>query len=97
MADIQITRQHTLGPDAARQLAEAAAQELAQRYDMRWHWAGNQICFQRPGAQGTIGVSDTQIVISVELGFLLKAFKRDIEDKIKVKLAQLFEPPPGVT
>jgi putative polyhydroxyalkanoate system protein len=88
MSDIHVVRAHGMDIEAARQVAEQAARDLAERFDMQWHWEENSLFFQRPGVSGVMRVTGTDLAITVQLGFLLKAFRRDIEGNLLAKLDQ---------
>ena len=90
MADIEITRVHSLGLKAARAAADRMAEHLGRKFDLKGDWEGNVLTFQRPGVSGSLCVSDKDVRLSVALGFLLKAMKGSIENAIVHELDALF-------
>lgn len=90
MADIEITRVHSLGLKAARAAADRMAEHLGRKFDLKGDWEGNVLTFQRPGVSGSLRVSDKDVRLSVALGFLLKAMKGSIENAIVHELDALF-------
>jgi putative polyhydroxyalkanoate system protein len=82
MPDISIVRSHSLPLARARAAAQAAADDLAQRYALSSHWQGDTLHFQRSGVRGRIEVSDKQIALQIELGLLLKGFKGSIQQSV---------------
>jgi putative polyhydroxyalkanoate system protein len=95
MADIDIRRAHHLGLAGARAAAERMQEHLARKFDLRGAWEGNTLRFERPGASGTLTISDKDLHLSVALGFLLKAMKGSIEQAAVHELDALFAKPPS--
>ncbi len=89
MPTIQIRRSHTKGLDAARAVAEEVAETLKDKIQADYHWAGNDLRFERKGAKGAIRVSDTEVEVVVDLSFVLRPLKKKIEGKIEVYLSKL--------
>jgi putative polyhydroxyalkanoate system protein len=89
MADIYIEREHALGLDLALSQIEALADLLVEELDARCAWDGNRLEFARPGATGTVEVTDTLLTLEVYLGFLLRPFKDRIEQSITDQLDSL--------
>ena len=86
MADISLTRKHALGRDGARAAAEKMADKLGEKFDLTGNWRGDTLHFSRPGVNGTLAVSATELVLEVTLGFLLKAMKGPIERSVHEQL-----------
>jgi putative polyhydroxyalkanoate system protein len=93
VADIEIRRIHDLGLKDARTAAERMAVELGRKFDLKGDWAGNVLKFERPGVNGSLSVGETDVRLSVTLGFLLKAMKGSIERAIESELDSLFAGP----
>jgi putative polyhydroxyalkanoate system protein len=90
MADIEVTRRHTLGLKAARVQAERMADHLGRKFDLKGDWEGNVLKFERPGVSGSLAITDKDLRLAVTLGFLLKAMKGSIEKAVVHELDALF-------
>ena len=90
MADLHIVREHTLGMEAARQLALEWAQEMESEFRMRCTYQEGPledlVTFEGTGAKGTLEVNATSFDLMVKLGFMLSNFKDKIEAVIRKKL-----------
>ncbi len=90
MADIELARAHTLGLPAAREAAERLAADLASRFGVRSRWDGDVLRFERPGVNGALTVSASDLRLSVTLGMLMRAMKGSIERGIAREVDALF-------
>ncbi|MEO8599064.1 MAG: polyhydroxyalkanoic acid system family protein [bacterium] len=90
MADISITQEHTLPYDQARTAAQKVADQMAREYDMSIVWEGDVLTFQRSGIDGTLAVQPNQAVLDITLGFMLKGFAGQIEEKLSRNMAKVF-------
>ncbi len=88
MATIDITRQHTMGREGAKQAAENVAERLKEKIDVNYRWEGDTLRFQRKGADGRIQVRDADVRVEVELGLLLRPMKGTITEKINDYLSR---------
>lgn len=90
MADIEIQRTHGLDWAGAQALAQAWRAQAESDWGMTCtHTPGegeDQVTFDRPGAQGLLRVDVTQFELQVTLGFLLRAYKGQIAEKIERNL-----------
>lgn len=82
MAAIEVSRQHRLGVDAARQAVQAVAERLQGDLNARHAWSGNSLRFECPGAKGRIDVTENGVEVSVDLSWLLKPARGRIERSI---------------
>lgn len=94
MATIDITRNHSLPKDQARQKAEELAKSMEQKIGIVWKWEGDAIAFDAPsgvakGAKGHVEVSDKSVRVTVDLPMMLRMMKGTIEGKINEKLDNL--------
>ncbi len=93
MADIHITRHHSLGLPEARKLAFRWAEEAEEQLDMECTYeegkASDLVTFTRSGANGSLKVTKDRFVLNARLGFLLGAFKERIEKAIVENLDEL--------
>ncbi|MEZ5455177.1 MAG: polyhydroxyalkanoic acid system family protein [Lysobacteraceae bacterium] len=90
MANIFIERKHPLSIKDARAAVSHVAEKLSERFDIEWEWSGNTLDFHRSGVSGHIKVSKGLLVVSVELGFLMGAFRGSIEREIEQTLDREF-------
>ena len=82
MATIDIRRSHSIGKDAARKAAEGIAAKLKDKLSVTYRWDGDDLRFERTGANGRIHVTDNEVRVEVDLGFLLKPMKGKVEQKV---------------
>ena len=90
MADIEIQRTHGLGWAGAQSLAKAWQSQAESDWGMTCtHTPGegeDRLTFERVGAQGVLRVDATQFELQITLGFLLRAYKTLIAEKINRNL-----------
>ena len=89
MSHIVIHRDHALTLDQARAAAEALAGQLAERYDISYHWQENSLHFERSGVSGQIDLEPGVIRVNVRLGFLLVSLKSRLEQEIDRQLDEM--------
>lgn len=89
MSDIKLVKSHALPITKAKALAQKAADDLAEKYDLTSEWHGNTLRFHRQGVDGQMHVTDSEIRLDVTLGFLLKAFKGRLLEHIERNFDQL--------
>jgi len=83
MSSIHIQYPHTLGKAAARNRIEGVAQQIKNRLGADYQWQGDSLRFDRSGVKGRIDVEEKDVVVDVDLGLMLGAFKGQIENQIK--------------
>lgn len=71
MATVEVTREHTLGKDAAKERAQKMADKLAAKLGAECNWQGDELIFQRSGVDGTILVGEDSVNVTVKLGMML--------------------------
>jgi putative polyhydroxyalkanoate system protein len=90
MPDLHIQRDHELGLDGARALAQAWADDAARSWGMACEHSAGDACdiirFSRAGVAGTLEVSATRFELRARLGFLLGAFSEKIEQRLRDNL-----------
>ena len=93
MAELTIQRDHQLGLDQARKLALAWTQQAERDFGLTCSHeqveAGDQVLFGRTGVSGNLLVTEQRFELKLKLGFLLGAFKDQIEAEIQKNLNQL--------
>ena len=86
MADISHKRSHALGLKGAHTAANKMADRLNEKFDLKGTWTGNTLNFTRPGVNGTLAISETEMKLEVTLGFMLKMMKGPIEQSVHEQL-----------
>ena len=89
MPDIKFVRKHALTVGQAKKIAQKAADDLAEEYDLESEWDGDTLNFARSGVNGAMDVTSNEIKLEVNLGFLLKPFKTKFEQHISHRLDEL--------
>jgi putative polyhydroxyalkanoate system protein len=90
MADIDLQRPHGLDWYQAQALAMAWRDQAQNDWGMTCVYTPgdrqDSLHFERPGAKGHLTVDPQNFVLQMELGFLMRAYKRQIADKINSNL-----------
>ena len=90
MADIDIQRDHGLDWAGAQDLARTWQAQAESDWGMRCVYTpgddADRVTFERPGAQGLLRVDAQQFALQIKLGFLLRAYKNQIAEKINRNL-----------
>lgn len=96
MPDLKIEREHTLGLDGAREIAERWREQAEQDWGMTCTSepgeAVDRMCFARSGVSGELTVTETRFDLQLKLGFLLGAYSGKIAQKINANLDALLGP-----
>lgn len=98
MSDIIIRRPHALGRERALAVAHKMVHQLGESLDAEYRWEGEALYFTRTGASGRVEVHESEVVVEVRLGLLLKPLKGQLEQQIRRYLDQTLgsEPPRAV-
>lgn len=87
MPVIDIHHPHTLGKQRCRVAVEAAARDLAARFELgALVWQGDTLAFARPGIEGQLSVSDTDAHVRLQVGPLLGFLRGKIESEVRRQL-----------
>lgn len=87
MADISITKKHTLGVDGAKANLQKVADDLKKNYGIKSAWDGNTGTLSGTGLKkGTVEVTEDAVKVELTLGLLGKAMKGQIEKEINAKV-----------
>ena len=93
MSDIHIERNHTLGLERAREVARGWLEKVEGAYGMDCKysegWVSDTAKFSRPGAEGTLRVTEDNFTLRMTLGFLMDSYARQIEEQITRNLDEL--------
>jgi putative polyhydroxyalkanoate system protein len=96
MPDLKIEREHTLGLDGARLVADRWREQAEQDWGMTCSLepgeAVDRMRFERSGVSGELSVSASRFDMQIKLGFLLGAYSSKIEKKIHANLDALLGP-----
>ena len=96
MPELKIEREHTLGLDGARLVAECWREQAEKDWGMTCTSepgeAVDRMRFERSGVSGELSVSATRFDLQIKLGFLLGAYSGKIEEKIQANLDELLGP-----
>lgn len=91
MSHILIERQHTLGLPVARQHAQTWAEKAQAKFGVQCRYEtgahSDVLHFEGNGMEGSLHVTDTQLKLQAQLGFLAAMF----QDKIEAKLNEQFD------
>ena len=82
MSDIRIRRKHGKTPAEARAAAERMAGELKDEFDLNFAWHEEVMHFTRSGLSGELTFAGDEVVLCIRLGFLLSAFRGNIEREV---------------
>ena len=76
MSDIYVCRSHELDYDEAHALMDKVAEEMADTLGISYQKDGETLTFRRSGANGSIHLTDSEIIIEAKLGMMFKMFNR---------------------
>ncbi|MBS0583595.1 MAG: polyhydroxyalkanoic acid system family protein [Proteobacteria bacterium] len=83
MPSIDIRRKHHHSLKEAKAAVKKTAAAIGKKFGIESAWQGNTLHFERPGASGKIHVTEKEVHVTAELGFLLGALKPLIEKEIQ--------------
>ena len=90
MTDILIRRTHQLGLEGAQAMAAQWSEKAQTKLQMACAYAkgdaGDELQFSRQGVNGTLKIGSDHFELNAQLGFLLSAFKDQIENEITKNL-----------
>ena len=93
MADIHIERAHSMDLAQARQTARHWATQAEEKYQLQGSYDegadADTFSFQRAGVSGAMQVTGQAFTLDAKLGFLLSAFKPQIEAEMVKKIDAL--------
>jgi len=90
VSTIDIHAHHTLSHEEALTAADELSAELARKFAIDYGWEDEVIHFKRTGVDGQIIVSETELRIQANLGFMLMMLKGPIEQEIVSYLKEHF-------
>lgn len=86
MATVEVTREHNLGKETARERAQKMADKLAQKLDAQCTWQGDDLSFKRSGVDGTISVRDDSVRVVVKLSMMLTPMAGMVKGEVEKAL-----------
>ncbi|MBN8714748.1 MAG: polyhydroxyalkanoic acid system family protein [Xanthomonadales bacterium] len=86
MATIDIERTHHLDIAGVRTLIDDLAAGLHRQYGLDRHWQGDVLQLSGNGVSGAISIDARSVRVTAELGFLLRPWRRKIEQDIRTRL-----------
>ena len=81
MADINITRSHSLGLDAGRTAVGQVAQKLETKLGVAAEWTGNTLQFDGQGADGHIEVEADAVHVTINLSAFLQPMRSRVKSE----------------
>jgi len=91
MSHIDIVRKHSQSLKRAKAAVDETAAAMREKFDIESAWSGNTLKFSRAGVDGKIRVSEDEIHVTADLGFLLGMLKPSIEREIEKHLDKHFK------
>lgn len=89
MADIVLSRSHTLGLDGARRTAEEVAARLRQEFGVTTRRDGDTIHVEGRGVQGRLDAGPDVVRVVASLGLAARPFRRLLQREIERELDRL--------
>jgi putative polyhydroxyalkanoate system protein len=87
---ISINRKHGLGLEGANAKLHELGSQFAAKYGVTTSQSGSTVNVSGSGVTGSIGVTDNDISVDLELGFAAGMFAGKIEDGLKTQLEKHF-------
>ncbi len=90
MADISVTRNHDLAHDELHSRLEKLADEMTRKFGITARWDGDTCHLSgNPLKNGTLSMTDTAVLLELELGMMAKMLKGTIIKEIDSRLDKL--------
>lgn len=90
MADITLTRSHSLGLADGRDAVERVAQQLEDDLGVRYEWQDDTLHFDGQGADGHIEVQEENVRIAINLSTFLQPLRGQVETEAEKYLDRHF-------
>ena len=88
MADIELTRSHSMGLDGGRAAVERVAQQLESDLEVDYAWDDDTLRFEGAGADGTIKVEADAVRVALNLSAFLRPLQSRVEEEAAEYLDQ---------
>ncbi len=92
MADIDLTRPHSLGLDGARRAAADVADRLRREFGVRARWAGDTVHVEGRGVRGRLDAGPDTVRVTASLGLAARPFRRSLRREIERTLERELSP-----
>ena len=93
MADISITREHSLDKDTLRGRLEDLAADLNKKYGVKYRWDHDVCLLDGAGVKkGVVTMKPDSVSVEVTLGMMAKLLKPKIEEEINKKIGKVLAP-----
>jgi putative polyhydroxyalkanoate system protein len=79
MADIELTRSHSLGLEGGREAVERVVDQLESDIGVDYHWDDDTLLFDGQGADGRIEVETDTVEILINLSAFLRPMQSRLE------------------
>ena len=86
MAQVKVQQTHTLGRDGAM-ARMGKFEEVLTKYRVKLEWEDNRAKIKGLGVGGVVAVTDTEVRVTVELGFAAKLAGVD-PDKLQASISK---------
>ena len=90
MPSIDVCKAHSKPMPQARQAVQRVADHIAERFAVACSWEGDILHFERTGVSGRIELSQQDVRVVAQLGFLMGALKGPIEAEVHRYLGEEF-------
>jgi putative polyhydroxyalkanoate system protein len=86
MATIVVRRPHGMERAAVRSATTKLAEELKRSLSLHYQWNGDDLNFSGSGVNGAIRVREVDILVEVNLSWILRPLRGRIEQQINAYL-----------
>jgi putative polyhydroxyalkanoate system protein len=93
MSNLSIVKKHHLSHKKAKEAAQKVADDLHDRFDLKYTWDGDRIEFSRPGLTGELHIGRSDVRLDAKFGFMLALLKPAIEKEVHKEFDKRFGPP----
>ena len=83
MAGFRLQKPYTMPIEEVREAAEGLAKKLERDHGVRSRWEGDTVRIKGAGVDGKMSFHDSNIDVSVKLGFLASAFQGVLRSEVQ--------------
>lgn len=92
MPTIKISQGHTLDAAEAKKRLETLSEQLGTEYGINAKWKNDTLAeVSRSGLSGSIKIEPKQVLVDLDLSFVMSPLKGKIEERVKAKLAEVLK------
>lgn len=81
MADIELSRSHSLGVEDGRAAVNRVARDLGENLSIDTQWRDDTLHFEGSGAEGRIVVAEDAVHVRIDLSFFLRPMRSSIRSE----------------